>query len=171
MTHNDEPCSCGCCNGLAFDDEDDEILAESAHDHAHEGCDCGCEEGEEEELLDLRFINEHQIACSGGDLIDMLNCDEGVSPELYTRLHLTPHTDDSLGFEYTFFDELKDDAFYMISFPDGTDFQDFSIAQALALEEISEKCFNDLAMEESELSCDGDCETCPQECIGKLPVE
>ncbi len=125
---------------------------------------------EADDLLDLRPVSATQIACSGADLVDLLNCDEGVGEALYARLGLTPHTDDSLGFEYTAFAEIDEDAYYMLTFPEGTDFADFTVAQALALEEISEMCFNDLALDESEMSCDGDCDNCPQECVGKLPV-
>lgn len=125
----------------------------------------------EEDLLDIRPVSDTQIACSGADLIDMLNCDEGVDEALFTRLDLTPHPDDSFDFEFLVFDEISEDAYYCITFPEGTDFSDFSIAQACALEEITEKCFNDLASAYEEEPCDGDCENCPQDCIGKLPVE
>lgn len=125
----------------------------------------------EDDLLDIRAVSETQIACSGADLVDMLNCDEGVDEALFTRLNLTPYIDDSVGFDYVFFNEINEDAYYCISFPEGTDFSDFSIAQAYALEEISEKCFNDLAEDEADYPCDGDCENCPQACIGKIPVE
>lgn len=125
----------------------------------------------EEDLLDIRAVSETQIACSGADLIDMLNCDEGVDEALFARLNLTPHIDDSLDFEFVVFDEINEESYYCVTFPEGTDFSDFSIAQAYALEEISEKCFNDLAADDAEDPCDGDCENCPQDCIGKIPVE
>ncbi len=125
---------------------------------------------QEDELLDLRYVSEHQIACSGIDLKDMLNYDDAVDLKLYARLHLTSHIVQASGFEYTEFDEISDDAFYMITFPEGTDFSDFSIAQALTVEEISEKCFNGLPTGSEDEPCDGNCEDCPQECIGKQPV-
>ncbi|HIV10064.1 MAG TPA: hypothetical protein IAC79_08130 [Candidatus Spyradenecus faecavium] len=125
---------------------------------------------EEDELLDLRYLGQWQIACSGADLLDLLNCDEGVGPDLYARLGLTPHTDDSLGFDWVEFDEIDEGAYYALDFPEGTDFADFSVAQALRLEEISEKCFNDLPTGDEDDPCDGDCDHCPQDCIGKIPV-
>ena len=124
---------------------------------------------EEDELLDLRYLGQWQIACSGADLLDLLNCDEGVGPDLYARLGLTPHTDDSLGFDWVEFDEIDEGAYYALEFPAGTDFADFSVAQALRLEEISEKCFNDLPTGDED-PCDGDCDHCTQDCIGKIPV-
>ncbi len=128
------------------------------------------QESDEDTLLDLRYVNAHQIACPGMDLEDMLNCDTAVGEELYKRLHLTPHVDTSCDFEWVVFDEIRDGAYYMITFPEETDFSDFSIAQALAVEEISETCFNNLQPCEEDDSCDGDCDSCPQECIGKVPV-
>ena len=125
---------------------------------------------EEDELLDLRYLGQWQIACSGADLLDLLNCDEGVGPDLYARLGLTPHTDDSLGFDWVEFDEIDEGAYYALDFPEGTDFADFSVAQTLRLEEISEKCFNDLPTGDEDDPCDGDCDHCPQDCIGKIPV-
>ncbi len=125
---------------------------------------------EEDELLDLRYLGQWQIACSGADLLDLLNCDEGVGPDLYARLGLTPRTDDSLGFDWVEFDEIDEGAYYALDFPEGTDFADFSVAQALRLEEISEKCFNDLPTGDEDDPCDGDCDHCPQDCIGKIPV-
>ncbi|MEG1552584.1 MAG: hypothetical protein RR133_01505 [Kiritimatiellia bacterium] len=126
---------------------------------------------DEAEELDLRFVSETQIACAGFDLVDLLNCDEGVGLELYHRLHLTAQKELSLDFDYTVFDEIEDEKFYMLTFPTGTDFADFSIVQVLSVDEISEKCFNDLVIDDSEMSCDGNCDACPQDCIGKHPVE
>ncbi len=129
------------------------------------------EQEEEDDLLDLRYLGQWQIACSGADLLDLLNCDEGVGPALYKRLGLTPYTDDSLGFDWTEFDEIDEAAYYAIEFPAGTDFADFSVAQAIRLEEISEKCFNDLPTGDEDEPCDGDCDHCSQDCVGKLPVK
>ena len=122
------------------------------------------------DTLDLRYVSQWQIACPGPDLLDMLNCDDGVGPDLYARLGLTPRVEDLDGLEWVCFDEIRDDAYYMLTFPEGTDFADFSVAQALRLEEIDEKCFNDLPTDDEADACDGECETCPQNCVGKLPV-
>ena len=127
-------------------------------------------DGEEEELLDLRYVGEHQIACAGADLTDMLNCDEGVGPELYARLGLTATQDTSLEFTFFTFDEVDEEAYYMVTFPEGTDFANFSIAQALSIEEISPERFEELPTGDELDPCDGDCEHCPQDCIGKEPV-
>lgn len=128
------------------------------------------QEDDEDSFLDLRYISAHQIACPGTDLEDMLNCDDAVGEDLYHRLNLTPHVDTSCDFDWLVFDEIRGDAFYMITFPEGTDFSDFSIAQALKVEEIAETCFNNLQSCEDDESCDGECDSCPQECIGKVPV-
>lgn len=127
-------------------------------------------DGEEEELLDLRYVGEHQIACAGADLTDMLNCDEGVGPELYARLGLTATQDTSLEFTFFTFDEVDEEAYYMVTFPEGTDFANFSIAQALSIEEISPERFEELPTGDELDPCDGDCEHCLQDCIGKEPV-
>ena len=127
-------------------------------------------DGEEEELLDLRYVGEHQIACSGADLTDMLNCDEGIGPELYARLGLTATQDTSLEFTFFTFAEVSEEAYYMVTFPEGTDFANFSIAQALAIEEISPERFEELPTGDEPEPCDGDCDHCPQDCIGKQPV-
>lgn len=128
------------------------------------------EDESEEELLDLRYVGEHQLACPGVDLIEMLNCDDAVGPALYARLGLTPQREEALDFDYLTFAELRPEAYYMLSFPEGTDFSDFSVAQALAIEEISETRFNELPTDDDDGPCDGDCEHCPQDCIGKRPV-
>ncbi len=128
------------------------------------------DEDDEDTLLDLRYVSQWQIACPGADLVDMLNCDDDVGPNLYARLGLTPHTEDFDGLEWVEFAEIRPDGYYMIDFPEGTDFADFSIAQALRLEEIDEKCFNDLPTGDEDDPCDGNCEHCSQDCIGKRPV-
>lgn len=128
------------------------------------------EDDGEEGLLDLRYLGQWQIACSGEDLLDLLNCDDGVGPALYARLGLTPRPVEGLDFAWTEFAEIDPSAYYALEFPAGTDFADFSVAQALRLEEIGEKCFNDLPTGEEDDACDGDCEHCPQDCVGKRPV-
>ena len=123
-----------------------------------------------EDLLDLRYVSENQVACVGLDLTDMLNCDDGVGPALYKRLGLTPQRDPIEDFEYFTFPEIQDDRYYMLTFPEGTDFTDFSVSQALRIEEIDETRFLELPTEDEDGACDGDCESCPQACIGKEPV-
>lgn len=123
-----------------------------------------------EDLLDLRYVSENQVACVGLDLTDMLNCDDGVGPALYKRLGLTPQRDPIEDFEYFTFPEIQDSRYYMLTFPEGTDFTDFSVSQALRIEEIDETRFLELPTEDEDGACDGDCESCPQACIGKEPV-
>ncbi len=126
---------------------------------------------EDDDALDLRYLGQWQIACPGADLVDLLNCDAGVGPDLYARLGLTPRdVSAEMGFDWLAFDEIDEEAYYAIDFPEGTDFGDFTIAQALRLEEIPETCFNTLPTGAEEEPCDGECETCPQDCIGKRPV-
>lgn len=127
----------------------------------------------EEDEFDLRPVSATQIACPGYDLMDLLCYDEAVTEETFKRLGLTlvETTDAETGFVEPSVEGLDPEAYYLVTFPEGTDFEDFSVADALSVEEFPEKCFNDLAMDESEMSCDGNCETCPQDCIGKRPVE
>lgn len=154
MPHTDEPQGCGC----ACDD---------AHDHH---CDCDCCDDDELDF-DLRPVSDTQVACPGCDLIDMLIYDEDVTEETFQRLHLTAHLiEDEAGYETYAFDEIADDKFYLITFPEGTNLEEISLADAISLEEISEKCFNDLDIPEYEEPCDGNCEDCPQDCIGKQPI-
>ncbi len=144
-------CHCGC-----------------GHDH-DDTCDCGC--NDEELDFDLRPVSETQVACPGIDLIDMLVYDEDVTDETFKRLHLTPHvTEDEAGYEEVTFDEIDAEGYYLISFPEGTDLSEIALATALSIEPISETCFNALDVPEDDFPCDGNCDDCPQECIGKQPV-
>ncbi len=127
----------------------------------------------DEAPLDLRVVSATQIACPGADLADLLCYDEAATPELIANLGFTyGETEDPEGeFTEPYVEGIDLDAYYLITFPDGTDLEDFSIADALAVELFSEKCFNELAVDEAEMACDGDCDNCPQDCIGKQPVE
>ena len=123
--------------------------------------------------FDLRPVSATQIACPGYDLIDLLCYDEDVTPKTLKRLHLTMEEgepDPETGFAEPNIPELDPEAFYLITFPVGTDFENFTVADALSVENFPEKCFNDLATDDSEMACDGNCEACPQDCIGKRPV-
>lgn len=134
-----------------------------------DGCTCGCED--EEIDFDLRPISATQVACPALDLIDMLTYDEDVDEATYERLHLTAHiTEDEAGYENVTFDEIDENGYYMITFPEGTDLSEISLATALMIEPISEQAFNDLDVPEDDFPCDGDCDVCPQDCIGKQPV-
>lgn len=132
------------------------------------------DDGEEEgDDFDLRTVSATQIACPGYDLIDLLCYDEAVTPETFRRLGLTYREAENpeTGFPEPTVEGLDPEAHYLITFPEGADLGDFTIADALTVEDFPEKCFNDLAMDDSEMSCDGDCDNCPQDCIGKRPVE
>lgn len=126
---------------------------------------------QDEETFDLRYVSENQIACPGTDLEEMLNFDDRVGPALYQRLGLTPHRDEGEDFLYNTFEEVDIEGYYMITFPSGTDFSDFSIADALAIEPFSEARFLELPTGDEDEPCDGDCENCPQDCIGKQPID
>lgn len=128
---------------------------------------------EEGDTFDLRPVSATQIACPGYDLIDLLCYDEAVSDDTFRRLGLAlrEEEDPETGFVEPTVEGLDPEAYYLVTFPDGTDFEDFTVADALSVEDFPEKCFNDLAVDDSEMSCDGDCENCPQDCIGKRPVE
>lgn len=161
-TEHPHACGCGC------HDHEDESWG-------HDACDCGdadCTCGEEDlgEDFDLRYVSDTQIACSADDLTDLLNFDADVDEELYARLGLTAETQSEADFEYTIFKEIVSGRYYMVTFPSGTDFTDFTVAQALSIEEISEQRFEELALDDSEMACDGNCECCDQDCIGKQPV-
>jgi hypothetical protein len=146
-------CGCGC--------DDD------CHHH-DDACDC-CDE---ELDFDLRPVSETQVACPGVDLIDMLIYDEDVNDATFQRLNLTAHLcEDEAGYETYTFDEINPEKFYLITFPEGTNLEEISLADAISLEEISEKCFNDLDVPEYEDPCDGNCEVCLQDCIGKQPID
>lgn len=130
-------------------------------------------EDDEGDDFDLRPVSSTQIACPGYDLIDLLCYDDAVTPETFRRLGLTyveGEEDPETGFAEPTVEELDPEAYYLLTFPEGTDFEDLTVANALLVEEFPEKCFNDLAVDDSEMSCDGDCENCPQDCIGKRPV-
>ncbi len=121
-------------------------------------------------------VNDHQVACSGSDLIDMLNFDEAVDEAgdaLFQRLGLTYtlEKDDCCDFELRRFNELSEDAYYLITFSPQTDLEDFSMVDARSIEEISEQCYCDLADAANETPCDGNCDECDQDCIGKQPIE
>lgn len=156
-------CGCGC------HDHEDETWGHSACDCGDPDCDCGEDEGLEEDF-DLRYVSDTQIACSAEDLTDLLNFDADVGEELYERLGLTAETHAADDFEYFEFKEIVSGKFYMLTFPPETDFADFTVAQALSVEEISEQRFEELALDVSEMACDGNCECCDQDCIGKQPV-
>lgn len=149
------------------------------HDDNSHGCGCGCDDANDhncdccdEDLdFDLRPVSNTQVACPGIDLIDMLIYDEDVNEETFQRLHLTAHLiEDEMGYETYAFDEIDADKYYLITFPEGTNLEEISLADAISLEEISEKCFNDLDVPEDEEPCDGNCEDCSQDCIGKQPI-
>lgn len=153
----------------------------TSHDNDSHGCCCGCDDSHDEisdcdccdeDLdFDLRPVSNTQVACPGVDLIDMLIYDEDVNEETFQRLHLTAHLiEDEMGYETYAFDEIEANKYYLITFPEGTNLEEISLADAISLEEISEKCFNDLDVPEYEDPCDGDCEHCPQDCIGKQPI-
>lgn len=152
-------CSCGC--------EDHE--EHWGHDHV---CDCGdpdCD-CDDEGGYDLRYVSETQLACSGEDLMELLNFDADVDEALYARLGLTPMLQQGDDFEFYEFEEILPEKYYMITFPPETDFSDFTVAQALSVEEITEQRFQELERDDSEMACDGNCECCDQDCIGKQPV-
>lgn len=151
---DEEPqgCSCGCDHAY----------------HHDEDCDCGCDE---EIDFDLRPVSATQVACPGIDLIDMLIYDEDVTEETFQKLRLTAHVvEDEAGYESYTFDEIEEEKYYLITFPEGTNLEEISLADAISLEEISKKCFNDLDVPEMDEPCDGNCECCPQDCIGKQPI-
>lgn len=149
----DDDCACGC-----------------THDHESD-CDCGCCDDDKIDF-DLRPVSETQVACPGIDLIDMLTYDEDVTDETFERLKLTAHLcEDEAGYETYAFDEIDAEKFYLITFPEGTNLEEISLADAISLEEISEKCFNDLDVPKDDDPCDGNCEICPQDCIGKQPID
>lgn len=156
-------CDCG-CHG-----HEDETWG-------HEGCDCGeadCDCGAEDDAgddFDLRYVSDTQIACSADDLTDLLNFDADVGEELYERLGLTAEVQSADEFDYFTFKEILPGHYYMLTFPAETDFTDFTVAQALSIEEITEQRFEELALDDSEMACDGNCECCDQDCIGKQPV-
>ncbi len=131
---------------------------------------------EEADFDSLLPVNDHQLACVGSDLIDMLNFDEAVDEagdELFKRLGLTYvlEHDDLCDFDIRHFNELSEEAYYLITFGPETDLEDFSIADAIAIEEISEECYADLLEAADETPCDGNCDDCDQDCIGKQPIE
>lgn len=153
-------CDCGC-------EADD---TQWGHTHM---CDCGdpdCDCGDEDAGYDLRYVSETQLACSGEDLMELLNFDADVDEDLYQRLGLTAHLEQTEEFEYYTFDEVIPEKYYMITFPSETDFSDFTVAQALSIEEITEQRFQELELDDSEMACDGNCDCCDQDCIGKQPV-
>lgn len=150
--------------------------------HGHgEGCSCGCcdgvgehDEGEllDEDFLDLRPVSDNQFACSGEDLESLLNYgDDGVDAAFFARLGLTARAGELCGEPYYTFDEVSPDRYYLVTLADGADATEFSMAQAVRVEEFSEKCFNELCESDSDEDwpCEGDCENCPQDCVGKLP--
>lgn len=157
-------CDCGCGGDHAHD-----TWGHAACDCGDAECDCGEDEGVEEDF-DLRYVSDTQLACSAEDLTDLLNFDADVGEALYQRLGLTAETQMADDFEYTEFKEILPGHYYMVTFPSGTDFTDFTVAQALSIEEISEQRFEELALDDSEMACDGNCECCDQDCIGKQPV-
>lgn len=166
MNHSDdltanEPhaCSCGC------DHEADEVWGHSHCDCGDPDCDCG-----DEADYDLRYVSDTQLACSGADLMELLNFDADVDEALYERLGLTAELQQEEDFEYYEFKEILPENYYMISFPAGTDFTDFTVAQAIAIEEMDEARFAELDAGVAEMACDGDCDSCEQDCIGKQPV-
>ncbi len=117
-------------------------------------------------------VNETQVACDGIDLIDMLNYSESVDEhekEIFTRLGLTytVEHDEMLDFDIRHFNELSEEKCYLLTFPEGADLADFDIADVLAIEEIPQETYNDLFSAYNETPCDGDCENCSQDCIGK----
>ena len=153
-------CSCGC------EDHDEHW----GHDHA---CDCGdpdCDCGEDDGGYDLRYVSDTQLACSGEDLMELLNFDADVDEALYERLGLIAELQQGEDFEFYEFKEILPENYYMITFPPETDFSDFTVAQALSVEEITEQRFQELELDDSEMACDGNCECCDQDCIGKQPV-
>ncbi len=150
------------------------------HKHSHDdGCTCGCcshddLEGAElldEDFLDLRPVNDRQFACSGEDLEALLNYDlaEIDADALFNRLGLTPHAVEICGAPYVTFDEIDPEGYYLVTLTEGADATEFSTQELVAFESISETCFNELQAEEDDWPCDGDCDKCLQDCIGKTP--
>ncbi|MBQ9694700.1 MAG: hypothetical protein IJV69_08090 [Kiritimatiellae bacterium] len=158
-TVHEVTCTCGCA-----DHED-----QWGHDHA---CDCGeadccCDD---EPDYDLRYVSDTQLACSGEDLTELLNFDADVDEALYAKLGLTAVLQQAEDFEFYTFEEILPECYYMITFPPETNFADFTVAQALSIEEMTEQRFQELELDDSEMACDGNCDCCDQDCIGKQPV-
>ena len=130
------------------------------------------DDDDNDEGFDLRCVSATQMACPGYDLLDLMAYDEDVTADTFKRLNLTAYEveDDVTGLPHLEVEEIDPEKFYLVTFPDGTDMSALSVSLAISVEEFSEKCFNDLDAEEEDISCDGDCEHCPQDCIGKLPV-
>lgn len=115
------------------------------------------------DTYDLRYVGEHQLACLGFDLVDLLGESENT-PALAHKLALTPHlvTEDDL--EYYTFDEIDLEKPYLITWPDAD--TDFQIDDAIAIEPFDQDRFEALA-EDTDGLCEGDCEHCTQDCVGK----
>ncbi len=122
-------------------------------------------------------VNDHQIACAGIELIDLLNYSEEVDEadeSYFTRLGLTYKwvEDDFCPEEkLRVFAELSDEAYYLLTFTDETDLTDFSMLNLLSIEEIPEQTYHDFAAAAGATPCDGNCDACNQACIGKQPIE
>ncbi len=133
------------------------------------------EDDEEDLFTSLIPVNDHQIACDGLDLIDMLNFSESVDEVeeiFFKRLGLTyTMEEDEMGFEMRRYNELSEEKAYLLTFPDGTDLSDFDIVDVLSIEELAQETYNDLVVAAGETPCDGDCENCSQDCIGKKPID
>ncbi len=133
---------------------------------------------EEEDIFNTLIpVNDHQMACSGIELIDLFNYSEEVDEadeSYFTRLGLTcTMAPDDFAFdaELRSFAELSEDAYYLLTFTPETDLADFSMLNLLAIEEISEQAYTDFVEAVDAAPCDGDCDNCDQDCIGKQPIE
>ncbi len=148
-------CACEACAGAGEDDGETELLDDG-------------------DFLDLRPVSDNQFACSGEDLESLLNYgDEGVDEAFFAKLGLTARPGELCGEPYHTFDEVLPGRYYLVTLTEDADATEFSMAQAVKVEEFSEKCFNELDESDSDddgaWPCEGDCENCPQDCVGKLP--
>jgi len=137
-----------------------------------ESCSCGCEEEEALLFYDLRDVSPTRLACPGEDLVDLLAYDPEVDEATYARLGLTPperRLDDD-GNEFFVIPEIDPEGYYVITFPEDEDPETATFASAIALEPIDREAFEALPPPEADDPCDGDCDRCPQDCVGKQPI-
>ncbi len=136
----------------------------------------------EDDLQDEEFystlipVNEQQMACIGSELIDLFNFSDEIDDadeDYFVRLGLTctVEYDEMCDCDIRSFRELSDEAYYLLTFTPDTDLSDFSMLDLLAIEEIPEQTYIDFADAAETSPCDGDCDNCLQNCIGKQPIE
>ncbi len=134
-------------------------------------------EDEDEDFFEsLIPINNHQIACSGIELSDLINYSESVDDSedaFFERLGLsyTFESEEDRELKLRTFNEIDVEKYYILIFPEGTDLADFDIVDLVAFEEITQETYNSLSSAYNTDPCDGDCENCPQDCIGKQPID